>query len=589
MKKYISIILTAMLLCSCAKGGAEVTESITSPIETTVITEADKPAQTETTAASSETTAAETENTVSETEEPINKHGLYSYDKRVQSYMEQLAKLDKFRETLPYAADCLICDMDSDGTPEVVFQIAAHISLSAVFSVDEEGAFMAEPAGGTVFTEGDVSYSYYGDTPESFILLGQDQYFAECWVGGSVAGEGGVIKLNLHGRQLSSEYVGQYSYGSKSYTYRGFENEEQYNDYIRTFFGNLEPQWKYMPYRDFRGLKNPVSENHVTVLLEDYYNDRDKLAKLEEQLDDSVSFDVEFKPVYECTEYSDDVWAYTYDYDYAGNITKNGTSKEYTYTYYPNGKIKTQATRGGGYTEYDEEGNIVDDDIKLTYDEKGRVKTRTDYGVTEYFYKGDTDEVIKTVCTYNGNTTITILYENGLEVSREWLDPDYEDWYPKRIALTEYTSEGLVSKEEYFDHNGNLARRITYDYDSENRLICEESLTTEFYWDESDRCNDYNYSYSYDKEGRLLQETHILGTYNGDILTWEYVYDKYGNLIEEINTNSDHNEMVGYSKGTFTTTYRHKFDLAGNVIETVTTSSDGQEDVTKYRAVRVIA
>ena len=588
MKKYIAIILTAMLLCSCAKDNAEVTESITSPIETTVITEESATAQTETSGTSSETTA-ETENTVSETEKNKNKHGLYSYDKRVQSYMEQLASLDKFRETLPFAADCLICDMDSDGTPEVVFQIAAHISLSAVFSVDEEGAFMAEPNGGTSFTEGDVSYSYNGDIPQSFILLGQDQYFAECWVGGSVAGEGGVIKLNLNGRKLSSEYVGQYSYGLKSYTYRGFENEEQYNDYIRTFFGNLEPQWKYMPYRDFRGLEIPVSENHVTALLEDYYSDRDELSKLEEQLDDSVKFNVEFKPVYECTEYRDDVWAYAYDYDYAGNITKDGTSKEYTYTYYPDGKIKIKATSGGGYTEYDENGNIVDDDIKLTYDEKGRVKTRSEYGITEYFYKGDTDEVVKTIYIYNGNTTITTLYENGLEVSWEWYDPDSQDWYPKRTALTEYTSEGLVSKKEYFDHNGNLARRITYDYDSGNRLICEDSLTTEFYWDESDRCNDYNYSYRYDKDGKLLQETHILGTYGGDICTWEYVYDKYGNLSEETNTNSDDSQMVGYSKGTFTTTYRHKFDLAGNITETVTTCSDGQENVTKYRAVRVIA
>ena len=585
MKKYIAMILSVLMLCSCASGNAEVTESVTAPIETTVITEGSAPAQTETSVTSAETTTVKTETEVSE-----NKHGLYSYDKRVQSYMEQLAKLDKFKETLPYAADCLICDMDSDGTPEVVFQIAAHISLSAVFSVDEEGAFMAEPAGGTVFTDGDINYSYNGDIPQSFILLGQDQYFAECWVGGSVAGEGGIIKLNLYGRELSSEYVGQYSYGLKSYTYRGFENEEQYNDYIRSYFGNLEPQWKYMPYRDFRGLENPISENHVTVLLEEYYNDRDKLAKLEEQLDDDLPYKVEFKPVYERIDgYGNDVFTYTYDYDYAGNITKNGTSKEYTYTYYPDGKIKIKASSGGGYTEYDENGNIVDDDIKLTYDEKGRVKTRTDYGITEYFYKGDTDEIIKTIYTYNGNTTTTTLYENGLEVSWEWLDPDYEDWYPKRTALTEYTSDGLVSKKEYYDHNGNLARRITYDYDSENRLFCEDSFTTEFYWDESDRCNDYNYSYRYDKDGRLLQKTHILGTYSGDILTWEYVYDKYGNLTEEINTNSDYNEMVGYLKGTFTTTYRHKFDLAGNVTETVTTYSDGQKDLTRYRAVRVIS
>ena len=100
--------------------------------------------------------------------------------------MEQLVQVESFNEVLSQAAYCLICDLDSNGTPEVVIQAAALISVSAVFSVDDEGAFMAEPAGGTAFTDEDTWRSYDGDIPQGFILDGKDQYFASCWVGGSV-------------------------------------------------------------------------------------------------------------------------------------------------------------------------------------------------------------------------------------------------------------------------------------------------------------------------------------------------------------------------------------------------------------------
>ena len=540
MKRHLAIILTVILLCSCTQKSGE----------------------------SVETTFAE--ETVTKAEK-LENYVFYSIDERVQSYMEQLTQLDSFNELIPQTAQCLICDLDSNGTPEVIVQISATSSVSAVFSVDEEGAFMAEPAGGTIFTDEDTWRSYDGGIPQSFIFSEQDQYFADCWVGGTVSGDGGIIKINLNGRKLSSEYVGEWSYGEKSYTYHGFEDEEQYNDYIHSYFGKFEPQWKLMPYEDFHADDIVTNEKHITALLEEYYTDRDKLADFEELLDDDLSFRIEYMPVYKCMEYykSGSVDTDIYAYDYTGQLLENEYGSEFTCTYYPNGKIKSKSYKDGDTVTYDEDGNVTNGPApdELTYDEIGRVKTRTTFThdvvnggycihiATEYFYNDDTDEVVKKIRTYNENTIETYLYENGLEVRFEWYDSD-EKWFPKRIMLKWYTPDGLIAKTEYKDGEGNTARTITYEYDSENRLIKEESVTTEFYWDESDRCNDYICSYTYDEDGKLLFQVNELGTYFGNIRTYEYIYDKDGNLVEMINTNSDDNEMVGYSNGSFVTKYR---------------------------------
>ena len=281
-KGVLICALSAVMLCSCANdaNSGEVSEtaevSVTEPVTSV-----------ETTA---ETTASETVET--ETEE-TPKTAVYSSDERVQSYMEQLVQLESFNEVLSQAAYCYVCDLDSDGTPDVIIQAAANISASAVFSVDDEGAFMAEPDGGTVFTDEKTWCSYNGDIPQSFILDGEDQYFAECFVGGT-AGDGGIIKLELNGRKLSSEYIGRYSFsGAMGYEYSGFENEEQYSEYIRSYFSKLEPQWKLMPYSDVLDISEK-SPRIISALLEKYYSNRDSLAELEEVLDVDLEYDIVF-------------------------------------------------------------------------------------------------------------------------------------------------------------------------------------------------------------------------------------------------------------------------------------------------------
>lgn len=577
LKSVLICALAAVMLCSCANSG-EVSETAETS-ENKLVTSAETTFET----LSAETTASETE----ETPQTVN----YSYDDRVQSYMEQLVQLESFNEVLPQAAYCYVCDLDSDGTPEVVIQAAANISASAVFSVDDEGAFMAEPDGGTVFTDENTWCSYNGDIPKSFILDGEDQYFAECFVGGT-AGDGGIIKLKLDGRKLSSEYIGRYSFsGAMGYEYSGFENEEQYSEHIRSYFRKLEPQWKLMPYSEVLDI-NKKSPSIISSLLEEYYKDRDSLAELDEVLDDDLEYDIEFKATAKRTEYNEsgNVYENSYCYDYAGNPLEDEYNRKLTYTYYPSGKIRSKIYDGGRIYTYDENGNLLPDDDELTYDDFGRIETRSSFSkgeifcITEYFYKDDTDELIKEIRNYTGGKTETYTYENGLEVRYEKVG---QDTYYNTVITTEYNASDLISKTERFDRDMNLARTITYEYDSGDRLICENSITTEYYDNGCDRCDDYFYSYKFDGDGKLLEKIYVLRTY-GDTLKYEYIYDKNGDLSEEIFTADNDNEVANYSAGTYVTMYSYEYDLAGNIIRSVEKREDDWSVLTDYRAVRVI-
>ena len=576
-KGVLICALSAVMLCSCANdaNSGEVSETAEAS-ETEPVT-------------SAETTASETAE--SETEE-TSQTAKFSSDERVQSYMGQLVQLESFNEVLPQAAYCYVCDLDSDGTPDVIIQAAANISASAVFSVDNEGAFMAEPDGGTVFTDEKTWCSYNGDIPQSFILDGEDQYFAECFVGGT-AGDGGIIKIGLNGRKLSSEYIGRYSFsGAMGYEYSGFENEEQYNEYIRSYFSKLEPQWKLMPYSDVLDTAKK-SPSIISALLDEYYSDRDSLAELEEVLDVDLEYDIVFKKTFSRTEYTEsgNVDENSYSYDHAGNPLENKYNAKLRYTYYPSGKIKSKIYDSGRIYTYDENGNMLPDDDELIYDDFGRIEKRTEFSssngeilcITEYFYKGDTNELIKEIRNYTDGRTETYTYENGFEVRYELVG---QDTYYNTVITKEYTASGLISKTERFDKDMNLTRTVAYEYDG-GRLICENSVTTEYYDNGCDRCDDYCYSYKFDGDGKLLEKIYVLRTY-GDTLKYEYIYDKDGNLSEEIFTADHDNEMAGYYAGTYVTTYSYEYDLAGNIVHSAEKHEDDWNVFTDYRAVRVI-
>lgn len=537
-------------------------------------------------------TATETEETTVTEIKKKNNYGTYLL--RTREYMEQLDKLEIFNEMLLHGAGCTVCDLDSDGTPEVIIEHKSASPVSAVFSVDEDGAFMAKPNGGTFFTGDDTFASYDGYLPVSFIFMEQDCFFAHCFSGGNTAGQGGIIKLVLNGRKLSSEAVGEWSFGLNGTTYRGFEDQEQYNTYIKDYFGRLEPQFKLMPTADWSDLNVNPSVYMVAKLLDEYFKDRDKLAEIDGMLADDVKFKTEFKLTeedYNC-EHSDS--CYIYDYDYAGTPLKDDMyysfSKSYGFTYYPDGTVKTKTIYYDNgkrrVYHYDEKGEpIKEDEDKKKYDELGRVSRLTEYSdgdvycTTEFFYNGDTDEAVRKICTYDTGVTETVFYENGLDVRME-----KNVFNETRVYLKEYTADGLISKYEMFDGEVNTARTIVYRYDEEGRLVYEKSETTTFYWDESDRCNDYVQSREYNENGELNWER--FDAYGGTQL-WEYEYDSDGNLIRYVYSSDHDNEMVGYEKGVFESTYTYEYDLAGNPVKRIEKCPDG-EIITRYRPVRVI-
>ncbi len=275
MKKLVFYVLCAAVvcaLCSCSENAPENVTETTIP-ELTVMT---KPVVVETVTELTEKieeTAANTE--ISETETEISSEiteNIYkSYRPETQEYMEKLDKLEKFNEFLPLAAEGMVCDLNSDGIPEVIIEIAAMKSASAVFSVDSDGAFMAEPKGGTAFTDSDTAASYDGKLPKGYVFMEQEQFFAESHEGGSVAGQGGVIQIKLNGREITSEMVSEWSYGAKSYVYRGFENEEQYNAYLEDYFGSREPLNKPAPTAEWRVLSRYIAPYDIAELLDSYF------------------------------------------------------------------------------------------------------------------------------------------------------------------------------------------------------------------------------------------------------------------------------------------------------------------------------
>lgn len=349
-----------------------------------------------------------------------------------------------------------------------------------------------------------------------------------------------------------------------------------------------------MPYSNVLDIEEK-SPSIISALLEEYYKDRDSLAELEEVLDVDLEYDIVFKKTFSRTEYNEsgNVDENSYSYDYAGNPLEDEYNRKLRYTYYPSGKIRSEIYNSGRIYTYDENGNLLPDDDELTYDDFGRIETRTEFSsfskgeilcITEYFYKGDTDELIKEIRNYTDGRMETYTYENGLEVRYEKVG---QDIYYNTVRTTEYNASGLISKTERFDKDMNLARTVTYEYDSGGRLICENSVTTEYYDNGCDRCDDYCYSYKFDGNGKLLEKIYVLRTYGGT-LKYEYIYDKNGDLSEEIFTADHDNEMANYSAGTYVTTYSYEYDLAGNIIRSVKKYEDDRSVFTDYRAVKVI-
>ena len=206
----------------------------------------------------------------------------------------------------------------------------------------------------------------------------------------------------------------------------------------------------------------------------------------------------------------------------------------------------------------------------------------------------DEYEVTETVIGANGiPTKVTLTYsdgdvdayeisfdENGRPVSivNYYLGRFYE-----KIVIT-YDEKGYTSKleskdadgnaqysiERKYDANGNLTDyilefpngstdRMTYEYDSENRITKMLEIDNESY------DNAILTEWVYDANGNLVKE--IFGSYNGPRNYCEYEYDNEGKLIGKTNFNG----MFSYET--------YYYDENGNLARRVEEPEEGYEGV----------
>jgi RHS repeat-associated protein len=221
----------------------------------------------------------------------------------------------------------------------------------------------------------------------------------------------------------------------------------------------------------------------------------------------------------------------------------NNNSVE-SYTYTPNGNVKSIARSGKTLLEYltDKNGRITkvtdsEGDITgYTYDAAGRLMTVTDNAAVAATYN------------YNADSTIaSINYGTGIQEVYSY-DSD-----KNIITLTNKKADGstLDDYSYTYDNNGNQLTKTengittTYVYDKLNRLT-NENNTTYTYDNAGNRLTKTDgtntTTYSYDLKNRLTQETKdgILTTYsydnNGNLIAetdgTRYTYDSFNHLVE---------------------------------------------------------
>lgn len=273
MKRSIAFLIFAALLTGCADSSPRKSEQTAEAL--TSVTETTEPSAT---ASTSLTTLATTSSTTASIAEIVSDipEEYPVYDARAVEYLTELEKCEELASILDLGVDGAIADLDNNGSPELVVQIGALITISAVFGIDENGAYLAEMSEDSFLyePESDGAYSYFGVAPVGYTFHREPHFFAKFWNGGSVGGVGGWVRLILSNREIKTEAVAHYSYSISSaegYYYDGFENEEEYNKYIEDYF----PRYEDAPCVKFslRGVESSEYRELLLQQLDSYFKD----------------------------------------------------------------------------------------------------------------------------------------------------------------------------------------------------------------------------------------------------------------------------------------------------------------------------
>ncbi|WP_303804257.1 polymorphic toxin-type HINT domain-containing protein [Ruminococcus flavefaciens] len=271
-----------------------------------------------------------------------------------------------------------------------------------------------------------------------------------------------------------------------------------------------------------------------------------------------------------------------------------------SYTYYPDGKVKT-ITYPDKTTEsyiYDHAGRVLsvtdsEGNAKtMTYDGNGNLLTSSDELGNTVTYTYDKYGRVTSMTDANGNKTtydkydangncLKLTYPNGLSVSYEYnkegkvikaskgsTSVSYE--YDAAGRVTKYTDEANHTYTTVYDANGNVEKLLDPDgnvlqenkYDAVNNLILETDpmgIQTQYDYnnvgqiktmiDNLNTSREKKTTYEYDKTGRLISSTDAAGGVSKN------EYDAFGNVTAMTDPNGGR------------TTY--SYDSMGRVISTL--------------------
>lgn len=174
---------------------------------------------------------------------------------------------------------------------------------------------------------------------------------------------------------------------------------------------------------------------------------------------------------------------------------------------------------------YDEKGNLIEERTGntisvMTYDEAGHLVSDISYYKEEcnaenYFVYDEAGFVIEEtrIERYSDEVTYTFTMtydENHTQATIE----QFKNGEPNGVTTETYNVDGQVLTSTVHDANGNWKRTMTWTYDEEGRLLQEGNYSR------SETQADYLTIYTYDENGLLISKN--VDYYYGYLLTFTY-------------------------------------------------------------------